>query len=79
MRKLVLANSPLCKLCGKPATVVDHINPITLNNLSQFFEYTNLQSLCNRCHRIKTLNDRGIDSRFSRLKEGKEIKESLEQ
>lgn len=54
-----------------PATVCDHIVAITLDNLQRFFEYSNLQSLCSTCHRIKTNSDNG---KVARVKDGAAMK-----
>lgn len=80
LRALKLANNPICEHCLKedkltPAQMVDHIQPITLTNTELFLEYDNLQSLCNNCHRIKTLGSR---SKYSKLKEGERLKEQME-
>lgn len=57
-RKVYLADHPLCAeclRCGKytAATVVDHIIPHRGNN-ELFWDESNWQSLCKRCHDKKT-------------------------
>ena len=59
-REAFLSVEPLCWHCrakGKaiPATVVDHIKPVT-NGQSDplFWDKANHQSLCRSCHSIKT-------------------------
>jgi 5-methylcytosine-specific restriction protein A len=51
LRKLQLASEPLCRLCKRPARVVDHIVQISLGG--ERYDMDNLQSLCDRCHNIK--------------------------
>lgn len=64
LREQKITDNPLCELCESvgiitPATVVDHIIPIEVNEDLKL-EYCNLQSLCdefngvNNCHRQKT-------------------------
>ncbi|MBK3516698.1 HNH endonuclease [Carboxylicivirga marina] len=51
-----------CKLKGLyiAATVVDHIEPLTLDNMWTLgLQWDNLQSLCNTCHRRKTNRSKG--------------------
>lgn len=54
LRRLVLANSPLCVFCERlglttRATDVDHIVPVR-QAPRRAFDRTNLQPLCKRCH-----------------------------
>ena len=55
---------PYCAMCDtmgfvKPATVVDHIIPITEINWKELFlDEKNLQSLCDECHQFKTNRDK---------------------
>jgi len=53
-RRYLLAN-PLCK-CGARATVVDHIIPHN-GDIVLFWDRTNWQSLCTRCHDSKTARE----------------------
>ena len=53
LRSFVLVNEPLCRDCGKFATVVDHIVPHR-GNERLFNDDANLQPLCKKCHDIKT-------------------------
>ena len=41
-----------CQACGRPAEVVDHILPRWAGGTDA---WDNLQALCTRCHRTKTL------------------------
>ena len=51
--KAQLQREPWCQGCDSaPATVVDHIEPITKGGAKR--ERTNLQSLCRACHQDKT-------------------------
>ena len=61
LRSLKLQQNPLCEECEKngilrPADMVDHIVPI--NKGGAPLDMNNLQSLCNRCHAIKTARDK---------------------
>ncbi|SCY25922.1 HNH endonuclease signature motif containing protein [Alkaliphilus peptidifermentans] len=63
LRRQVLANHPLCKVCkinGRiiKATVVDHINPHK-GDEKLFYDIENLQSLCKSCHDSKTAKEDG--------------------
>jgi len=49
------AENPICEVCNnEPATSVDHIVPISGPNDPGRLDWLNLQSICNRCHAIKT-------------------------
>ena len=52
-RKAFLNERPLCATCGHSATVLDHIRPHR-GNLALFWDQTNWQGLCYRCHGKKT-------------------------
>jgi 5-methylcytosine-specific restriction protein A len=52
LRRRRLYLEPLCRGCGELATDVDHIVPIGEGGSK--WELSNLQSLCHRCHSIKT-------------------------
>jgi len=57
-REWFLKQHPLCARCreeGKlePATVVDHIVPVTGADDQRFWDTDNHQALCDRCHNIK--------------------------
>jgi len=61
LRKRVLLKHPLCVECERhgrvtPATVVDHIVPHK-GNLELFWDESNLQPLCKRCHDSKTVGE----------------------
>lgn len=58
MRSTQLARSPLCTQCGDIATVADHIRPHR-GDKALFYNSDNLQSLCWRCHAIKTVKEDG--------------------
>ena len=52
----------LCKICGKPGNEVDHIIELTPENINDekiALNLDNLQTLCHRCHRIKTREHHG--------------------
>lgn len=44
----------MCAHCHTaPAQVVDHITPVRVDP-SRFYDTTNLQPLCHRCHNVKS-------------------------
>ncbi len=52
--------NPLCVMCEQagritPATVTDH--PIPINEGGSKWDWDNLQSLCDRCHAIKSATE----------------------
>jgi hypothetical protein len=47
-----LIEEPHCRRCGALATVTDHIVPVRDGGGR---ERSNLQSLCDRCHQLKTI------------------------
>ena len=54
MRQFQLSQFPFCAYCDaasivKAATIADHIKPHK-GNLSRFYDASNLQSLCKKCH-----------------------------
>ena len=51
-RNALYRDQGMCTICGEPATMVDHIEEIKDGGDPFFLE--NLQSLCYRCHAIKT-------------------------
>ena len=58
LRKYYISKQPLCEVCkrfGKiiEAKVVDHIKRVKINPELALVE-SNLQSLCSRCHNIKS-------------------------
>lgn len=54
LRTLVLSENPMCEMCGRPATDVDHADNDPTNNCRD-----NLASLCHECHSRKTQADMG--------------------
>ena len=53
-----LTKHPVCAVCGRLATVVDHIVPHK-GNMDLFWDSSNHQPLCKRCHDIKTAREDG--------------------
>jgi 5-methylcytosine-specific restriction protein A len=54
-RRRHLAANPSCVLCGAPAVAVDHIRPRAEGGAG--LDPSNLQSLCERCHQAKTVEE----------------------
>lgn len=54
-RQYVLRAEPLCRSCKDVATLVDHIKPRAAGG--DDYGLANLQSLCAKCHAVKTAND----------------------
>jgi 5-methylcytosine-specific restriction endonuclease McrA len=82
LREFILNESPLCTRCYKkgiitPAVICDHVIPINGENDPLFYELSNISTLCDECHRIKTRQD---NSRFSKnnLEKGKALMKDLE-
>jgi 5-methylcytosine-specific restriction protein A len=63
---LHLAQHPLCVRCNGLASLVDHIRPVQGEDDAGFFDADNHQSLCRRCHAVKTGQDKraGLTRRF---------------
>lgn len=62
LRSVKISREPLCEHCKengitKQAEVVDHIIPVKVA-WNKRLRYSNLQSLCNKCHSIKTEKDK---------------------
>jgi predicted DNA-binding transcriptional regulator AlpA len=51
LRRQVLSEEPRCRICGEPATEVDHI---VRARGGESANRENLQALCTACHRTKT-------------------------
>lgn len=58
IRKQRLAIEPFCRICGKPGTMVDHVEPI--NNGGDPYDIDNTQTLCDPCHNIKRQSERKL-------------------
>ncbi|WP_430813141.1 HNH endonuclease signature motif containing protein [Carboxylicivirga sp. RSCT41] len=71
IRNYYIFINPLCERCKKKdiikeADVVDHITPLTLDdvysdNHSMLYDDNNLMSLCNKCHSLKTNREQKIN------------------
>ena len=62
-RAFFLSQNPLCAECDRqgdttPAVLVDHVKAHK-GNMSLFWDVSNWQSLCDRCHRIKSAKEDG--------------------
>ena len=55
---LHLAQHPLCVRCNGLASLVDHIRAVRGEDDPGFFDPDNHQSLCRRCHAVKTHADK---------------------
>ena len=53
-----LKSNPICCRCDEAATVVDHVVPHR-GDYERFWDMNNWQSLCKRCHDIKTATEDG--------------------
>jgi 5-methylcytosine-specific restriction protein A len=51
IRARVLTEEPACRVCGAPATEVDHILPVAMGGTH---ERSNLRGICLECHRTAT-------------------------
>lgn len=56
LRTAVLRGEPLCRLCRRPAVLVDHIRPISAGGAR--LDNSNLRPLCRACHDAVTANYR---------------------
>ena len=64
LRRAYISRNPLCEFCfargiTKAADVVDHVVE-RKDDDSRRLDSSNLQSLCHRCHNLKTLAERDI-------------------
>ena len=64
LRKAFLASNPICALCPRPATEVDHIVAKAKGGDDK---WSNLQALCKPCHARKTAQE---DGSFGRPRRG---------
>src|SRR5690554_3008233 len=70
---------PLCIDCQKKgryveAKYVDHIIPLTMDNLHIYgLDWNNLQSLCAKCHRVKTARSKTTRYSPQNLQRGREL------
>ena len=55
LRQSQLWDEPLCRMCGKEATDVDHVKPMA--DGGNPWDKDNLQSLCHSCHSRKTMRE----------------------
>lgn len=67
--KAYLAIHPRCVVCGKPATVVDHVVPHK-GDKRLFWDRSNWQPLCASCHGRKTASEDGGFGHPPRPREG---------
>lgn len=72
LRMVVLRQEPLCRECkdmGRltPATVVDHIKPLSDGGTDAM---TNLQPLCKECHDLKTNRESAARTNRRRAERG---------
>ena len=56
LRLYQLSIEPLCRVCKRPATDVDHIKPISAGG--EPWDMDNLASLCHEHHSVKTAAER---------------------
>lgn len=55
-RNWYIARNPLCALCGDPGRMVDHI--VELKDGGAELDESNCQTLCTRCHQLKTAGEK---------------------
>jgi 5-methylcytosine-specific restriction endonuclease McrA len=77
LRNYKLQINPLCEHCEKeglitPAVLVDHKIPVHDINDPLMYDFENLQSLCETCHRRKTRKDNSKYSDKNKAK-GKDL------
>ena len=58
-REQLLAEHPICEVCGRPATDVDHRIAVMGPADPLFWEPANHQALCHGCHSQKTAAENG--------------------
>ena len=59
IRKCMIRDNPICNECNREAaTVCDHITPVRLGG--EFWNVRNLQTLCAKCHNIKSAKESKI-------------------
>lgn len=58
LSRAFLAEYPVCFVCGAKAEIADHIQPHR-GNIELFFDESNLQPMCWRCHSRKTFAENG--------------------
>lgn len=56
VRAAFLNKYPICFICGRPATIADHIIPHR-GDLTLFYSADNLQPMCQSCHSRKTMKE----------------------
>ena len=62
-RKAWLAKNPVCRRCGRAGNQVDHIKPLHklapwhLITRKQLLDATNVQTLCRKCHDLKSAQE----------------------
>lgn len=54
LRLSILRDEPCCRFCDRPATIVDHIRPISAGGVRLMRR--NPRPLCRRCHDAVTAN-----------------------
>lgn len=83
VRKYVLTQEPLCREClfgnkVRPATIVDHIVPISEESSDELkFGLDNLQPICDYHHRVKTNNDKRLGKSSQDRLRGRQLMDFL--
>jgi 5-methylcytosine-specific restriction enzyme A len=67
IRRVVLEEEPTCRLCGEPATDVDHIIAKAHGGTDR---RSNLRALCRRCHQRKSSSEGGRAAKIARFSLG---------
>lgn len=63
LRKMVIAEEPMCRYCEKATRVVDHIVPISMGGST--WNRENLQGVCQECHNRKRQEEQRISKQVA--------------
>ncbi len=66
LSKAILAENPVCAVCGAPATAVDHIQHDDDN--SRFYDRDNLRPICLPCNSRKSVDEANLSAHRRRKK-----------
>ena len=69
LRARVLREEPRCRICGAPATDVDHI--IAVADGGGMYDRANLRALCSECHKRHTAEQNRVRRKRQQQRKGK--------